>query len=262
MRLWVLSDLHVELTHGWDLPPPNARPQFDVMVMAGDLIPRMERGVKWLLERVQDRPIIYISGNHEFYGADFDRTIEKARTLAIGTNIHVLENDTVVIDGVRFIAATLWTDFAAFGNPDTAMLAAANNMNDYRRIRTSNYGRRIRPIDTLRRHEASRKFIDSELVKSHEGATVVVTHHGPDLQAAKPGHETDILTAAYVSDLSETIVRTSPDLWIYGHTHCTDNRMLGGTRIISNAKGYGPYAPFGLSDFENFEFDPMLTIEV
>ncbi|WP_371259238.1 metallophosphoesterase [Bradyrhizobium sp. WSM1743] len=68
----------MELTRGWDLPAGDARPQFDVLVIAGDLIPRMERGVTWLLERVPDRPVIYVAGNHEFYGTDIDRTVEKA----------------------------------------------------------------------------------------------------------------------------------------------------------------------------------------
>jgi hypothetical protein len=57
--LWIMSDLHLELTRGWDLPDPDACPDFDVMIVAGDLIPRMERGVKWLLERVPDRPVFY-----------------------------------------------------------------------------------------------------------------------------------------------------------------------------------------------------------
>jgi hypothetical protein len=56
--LWILSDLHLELTRGWDLPLGEAPPHLDVMVVAGDLIPRMERGVAWLLERVTDRPVI------------------------------------------------------------------------------------------------------------------------------------------------------------------------------------------------------------
>jgi hypothetical protein len=31
----------------------------------------------WLLARVTDRPVLYIAGNHEFYGCDIDRTVEK-----------------------------------------------------------------------------------------------------------------------------------------------------------------------------------------
>ncbi len=49
VRLWVISDVHLELTRGWDLAGPAEPPQFDVLVVAGDLVPRMERGVRWLL---------------------------------------------------------------------------------------------------------------------------------------------------------------------------------------------------------------------
>jgi hypothetical protein len=85
MRLWIMSDLHIELTRGWDLPTRDARPTYDVLIVAGDLVPRAERGVHWLLDRVPDRPVVYIMGNHESYGTDIDRTLEKAKAAATGS---------------------------------------------------------------------------------------------------------------------------------------------------------------------------------
>ena len=87
-----MSDLHVILTRGWDLAPPAERPEFRVLIMAGELIPRAERGVRWLEERVPDKPAIYVLGNHEAYGADEARTVEKAMDAARGTKIYVLQN--------------------------------------------------------------------------------------------------------------------------------------------------------------------------
>jgi predicted phosphodiesterase len=40
VRIWLLSDLHIELTRGWDLPAAGARPDYDVLVLAGDIITR------------------------------------------------------------------------------------------------------------------------------------------------------------------------------------------------------------------------------
>jgi hypothetical protein len=45
MRLWVSSDLHLELSRGWDLSSADMRPDFDVLVVARDLISHTERGV-------------------------------------------------------------------------------------------------------------------------------------------------------------------------------------------------------------------------
>src|SRR5258707_3426584 len=93
--LWEVSDLHLELTRGWDLPSAGARPRFDVLVVAGDLIPRMERGVAWLRERVPDRPVIYVRGNHEGYGCDVDRTVDKANHATQCSTVFVLPNEAI-----------------------------------------------------------------------------------------------------------------------------------------------------------------------
>jgi Icc-related predicted phosphoesterase len=261
VKIWVLSDIHLELTRGWDLPSGTDRPEFDVLVVAGDLVPRMERGVAWLRERVNDRPVVYIPGNHEMYGTDIDRTVEKARAAAANTNVHVMQNDICTINGVQFIAATLWTDFNLFGNAPFAMDRAMVAMNDYRRIRKNNHEYRLRPADTLARHLESRVFIATELAKPFDGSRVVITHHGPHRGAVRVGHESDVLSAAYCSDLTDIIDRWSPDLWIYGHTHESEDSIIGSTRIITNAKGYGPWLPDN-PRADNPHFDPLLVIEI
>jgi Icc-related predicted phosphoesterase len=220
----------------------------------------MERGVAWLRERVQDRPVIYIAGNHEAYRCDIDRTRKKAKEAAVGGNVIVLENECVVLNGVRFVAGTLWTDFRLFDDPEVAMRVAGQQMNDYRLIRIQAYARRLRPLDTLARHVATRAFIERVLAESFAGPTVVVTHHGPHRGALKSGQEYDVVSAAYVSDLTPLIRKYQPQLWIYGHTHRSDDTIIGRTRIVSNAKGYGPRLAGG--HWENPCFAPKLTIEV
>jgi Icc-related predicted phosphoesterase len=263
MRLWILSDLHLELTRGWDLPPPAGRPAFDVLVVAGDLIPRVERGVLWLRERVDDRPVIYVPGNHEFYGCDIDRTVEKARAAAAGSNVHVLQNEAVTFGDVTFAGATLWTDFDLFDDPDYAMTVAGDTMNDYRKIRARNYELRLRPAHTLKRHMESRDFIARELRKG--GRHVVVTHHGPVPAAARRGFERDISSAAYTSDLRALIRQDAPELWVFGHTHESRDFEVRdfevrSTRIVSNAKGYGPWRDG--ETWDNSNFNPHFVIEI
>ncbi|WP_244600263.1 metallophosphoesterase [Afipia felis] len=253
-----MSDLHLELTRGWDLPIGEARPDHDVMIIAGDLIPRMERGIAWLTERFTDKPIIYVPGNHEFYGHDIDRTVEKARKAANGTNVRILQNDAVVIDRILFVGATLWTDFALFDNRDYAMKCAGEIMNDYRKIRKQRHELRLRPADTLARHIETRNFISTAARDYQADRTVIVTHHGCLRETVKAGSENDLLSAAYASDCSDLVEQV--DLWIYGHTHESRDFTKGRTRIVSNAKGYGPWNPGQKS--ENQYFDPKYVLEI
>jgi Calcineurin-like phosphoesterase len=214
--LWILSDLHLELTRGWDLPSGDARPRFHVLVVAGDLIPCMERGVKWLHERVPDRPVIYIAGNHEGYGCDIDRTIEKAKEAAAGTSIHVLQNESVQIGDVTFAGATLWTDFDLFADRRLAMRIAGERMNDFRKIRLHQYQDRFLPKHALARHLQSRGYLEAEMRKPRGGRLVVVTHHAPHPDRSLPRYRSgqlsdeEILTAAYRSDLT-ALMSPRPD---------------------------------------------------
>lgn len=256
MLLWVLSDLHLESTRGWDLPSGDARPHFDVLVVAGDLITRMERGVKWLLQRVTDRPVIYVAGNHEAYGTDIDRTIEKARIAAAGTNLHILQNDSITISGTIFLGATGWTNFNLFGDQARAMQVAGEAMNDYKKIRVRNYELRLRPAHTLARHMETRAFLERKLSRPKTLPRVVVTHMGFHEEAVRQGFERDLISAAYTSrDPIE-----GADLWIYGHTHERRDFRAGATRVISNAKGYGPWRKG--ETWENPHFDPNLIVEI
>jgi predicted phosphodiesterase len=264
LRLWIQSDQHLELTRGWDLPAVGDRPAYDGLVVAGDLITKMERGVAWLLERVTDRPVFYIPGNHEAYGCDIDRTVEKARLLAAGTNVHVMQNDVVQIGDVTFIGATFWTDFDLFGDADYAMMSAAETMNDYRKIRLANYTLRLRPRHTLQRHQESREFIARELRKPKLGTRVLITHMGLHPTAIRRGFEQDISSAAYTSDCSD-LLALGVDVAIHGHTHETYDRMVPGVtgvgvRMVTNQKGYGPWSPN--ETWENKDFDPNFVIEI
>jgi predicted phosphodiesterase len=273
VRLWILSDLHLELTRGWDLPSGADRPAFDVLVVAGDLTPRMERGVAWLLERVPDRDVVYVMGNHEAYGVDVDRTVEKARAAAAGTNVRVLQNETVRIGDVNFAGATLWTDFDLFGDQRRAMLVAADRMNDFRKIRVNRYVERFRPQHALARHMESRAFLEAELRKERPGPLVVVTHHAPHrvaMRLSDPPTSDEILTAAYYSDLTALMVPAPDDgrgalrpadVWIYGHTHESFDAHIGATRVITNAKGYGPWGSQN-PVWDNPHFDPHYVIEI
>lgn len=257
MLIWLFSDCHLEMSV-WDIPAD--RPQFDVLVVAGDLITRAERGVAWLRERFPNNHVVYVMGNHERYGTDFRATVDKARLAAQGSLVHVLENESVEIDGIEFLGATLWTDLALRGEATVpaAMEAARRGMNDYRQIRIDHYTRRLRPEDTLQAHRESIAFLRERCSRDPGRPRVIVTHHSVDPDA--PGLRHDLLAAAYSSRLLGLVEELRPDCWLSGHIHRTGTKVAGRTRLIANAKGYGPFERGG--SWQNREFDPRFTFTV
>ncbi|MCH2209521.1 MAG: metallophosphoesterase, partial [Lentisphaerales bacterium] len=61
MRIQVLSDLHIE-DQDFTIPETDA----DVIVLAGD-IHEGTRAIPWIKAQT-DKPVIYVAGNHEYYG--------------------------------------------------------------------------------------------------------------------------------------------------------------------------------------------------
>ncbi|MCC4118445.1 metallophosphoesterase [Aromatoleum toluclasticum] len=236
MKLLIASDLHLELGEAWEPPPID----YDVLVLAGDI----DAGTKGF-ERFRSRdgrPLIYVCGNHEYYGRSLQATLDELRALS-SHDAHFLENSSVQIGDVRFLGATLWTDFELHGlaKRREVMATAAEQMADYDRIFVSKDGPkpvRLTPADTLRLHQESRAWVTCELAKSHAGPTVVVTHAAPSLQSIGLRFRTDLISASFASDLEAMIEEYQPELWVHGHTHNAADYHIGATRIVGNPKGY------------------------
>jgi predicted phosphodiesterase len=250
VKVLVLSDLHTEFA-----PFRPRATDADVVVLAGDIGTKLS-GIEMALAEFSDRPVIYVAGNHEYYGAALPRLTEKMRARAAGSNVHFLENEAVVIDGVRFLGCTLWTDFALFGVDErfTCLGEAETQMTDYLRIRRSPTFRRLRPHDTCILHGGSRRWLEGELVAAFDGPTIVVTHHAPSLASIPEAFRDDMLSAAYASDLSEWMLGKPIDLWIHGHTHNRLDYVVSGIRVVSNQRGYIDELVVG--------FDPGFVVEV
>jgi predicted phosphodiesterase len=256
MRLWILSDLHLEFE--W-FKVPDPVPDVDVCICAGDILNKgVVPSVRWIAENLpKDMPIILVAGNHEFYRSVFDGSIAAGRAEAARhPNIHFLEDDVVEIQGTRFLGATLWTDFELYEDARLAMEVARTSLNDYHLI----FSRRVpfdrlHPSHTARKHRDSREFLDRELLRAQGKPTVVVTHHAPSLQSVAPEYKFDTLTAAFASDMDAFISRHGPRLWVHGHVHHRVDYMIGDTRVLANPRGY-PKEPSFRS------FDPRLVIEI
>lgn len=227
MKIQIYSDLHLEFAR-FDPTPCDA----DVVILAGDINIK-SRGVTWANDTFQC-PVIYVCGNHEYYGGHIGHTLRKMKNAAL-PHVHVLENEMLILDGTRFLVTTAWTDYSSTGDVVAAKRVAWDSMNDFLVIRADLDYRRLRPDDLVAKSMRARRWLAQELDKPFDGKTVVVTHHAPALDHLgddHPGH----LVAAYANDWSELLSKT--DLWIHGHTHFAADFLKNGCRVVSNPRGY------------------------
>lgn len=250
MRLHVVSDLHVEFG-AFELPAVEA----DVVVLAGD-VGLGTAGVRLARQWSDGRPVLFVAGNHEYYRHALPALTGELRAAAAGSDVHVLENDEVVLDGIRFLGCTLWSDFLAAGpeEMERSMAVCARLLNDYEVVTWSVLGRTLRPEDTVALHQASRRWLAERLAVAHDGPTVVITHHAPLVRVMprEPVHRA--LLGAFASDLTELMGGDRVEVWIYGHTHRVADLVVEGTHVVSNPRGY-PHEPVE-------GFDPTLVVEV
>lgn len=253
MKLHVLSDLHLNVA-AFEAPETDA----DIVILAGD-IARPKEAIAWA--STVPKPLLYVPGNHEYYGGSMTSTVQEMRQLCSRSDIHVLDNDAVVIDGVRFLGTTLWTDFQLFDEEEKCDLAineALNFVRDFSRIRMDEVSEALfTPAASAAQFARHANWLEERLAESFQGTTVVITHHAPSPKSVHPRFSDSPLNACFVSDAERLLDGKCVALWIHGHTHDSFDYFLNNTRVLCNPRGY---ARNGVS--ENPNFDPGLVIEL
>jgi 3',5'-cyclic AMP phosphodiesterase CpdA len=265
MRVAILSDLHLEFEA---FEAPASLRQADVVILAGDIHNGVE-ALHWARRSFPDQPIVQVAGNHEFFGACWQRLLDDLRRTAAELDIDFLENDRVRIGGVEFLGATLWTDFELFSAPgrplrmsaDDAKALMQRRMVDYSLIRWRDAAqpggeRVLTPDDSAGLHRQSRAWLAGQLADPPGGPRVVVTHHLPSWRSVSPAFLRAASNAAFASDLDAFFGPMA--LWIHGHTHHSFDYMAGTTRVIANPRGY----PMKSGGCENPLFEPALLVDV
>jgi predicted phosphodiesterase len=253
MKLNILSDLHLGFA---SMAPP--RNDADVVVLAGD-IGRPDAAIAWAA--ALDKPVLYVPGNHEFYGDSIDGTLGRLRQLCAGTCVDLLDSAEVFLGGVRFLGATLWTDFRLFNTPalDAAARAeAVRCMRDFSRIRGGAATQSpFQPDDAARLFARQSRWLARALARPFDGPTVVITHHAPSRSSIHPRYDGALLNACFVSDAEHLLDAGRVALWVHGHTHDSFDYTLGRTRVVCNPRGY---ARNGVC--ENAQFDADFIVEI
>jgi len=243
MRILLLSDLHLEL---WRECAPQidvSVSQPDVVILAGD-INAGAKAVAWAAETFASVPVLYVAGNHEFYGHWLDRVPTEIRAACEQTgNLKFLDCDEVVIGDVRFLGCTLWTDFQLYGRDQrqAAMRAAEAGINDYNRIRIQDTGyRKIRAADTEKLHVVHRNWLREPVIRANDtelDQIAAILNAGGNItiyggSGCRGAHAEIMATAAL---LNAPIARTSraKDALQYDNPY-----DIGMTGLIGNESGY------------------------
>lgn len=280
MKIAVCSDLHLEFG---DLDLANNE-NADVLILGGDIfvaddlsacgtVLPVTQSVQARAERYnnfvvrcsrQFAHVILIMGNHEHYHGDFARTANIIRgTFGDLHNVHFLDKEWRIINGVLFYGGTLWTDMN--GEDPLTLYQIAGMMNDYRGVKNStktvqhrvpsldennpdgfNFRERpaqFRPEDSVEDHKAFLKGLDEALALHPDLPTVVVGHHAPSKASTHPRYRSEwLVNGAYSTNLDNYILdRRQIRLWTHGHTHEDFDYMIGTTRIVCNPRGYDGY---------------------
>jgi len=274
MNVQIASDLHLELLRrdprlrSWQVvePAPNAA----LLILAGDIhqgAAAVEAFLDWPV------PVLIVPGNHEAYESTIQNSLAAMRAAAEGTQVRVLQREVAVIEGVRFVAATLWSDPAVMGEREAAArVALLQTMVDYRLIATDRPGAnpqdRLTIDETTDHHRRDRAWLETVINQDFEGPTVVITHHLPSQRSIAPRYAGSLSNAGFVSELESLMGAERVQLWIHGHTHSSFDYIVAGTRVVCNPRGYArglgsnPEQARPTLSFENPEFQPALLIEI
>jgi predicted phosphodiesterase len=261
MRFQLASDLHLEHLQrsfpGERLISPAAGAE--LLVLAGDIA----NGTAAIdLFKDWPVPVLYVAGNHEFYGESFEQARIDLKAASAGTAIQFLDNDTAEYGGVRFLGATLWTDYCFYEERTQrqSMSVAGNSLNDHRVIRTQEGN--FSTDRALAEHTISRDWLTRQLRLPYAGKTVVITHHGPHEKSVHPRFKGEPLNTAFISNLGSLVEQA--DVWVHGHVHDFCDYIVGKCRVVVNPRGYPlnrNTVDFTDLKFENPAFKPFCVID-
>lgn len=264
VNIQLLSDLHLESNPNFTAQPV---PGADVLVLAGDIgsyqkgslldelnisdfglarfspLPVERGGAGW------PTPVLFVPGNHEYDGLDFDETHVRLRETCERLGMVWLERETVVIEGVRFVGSTLWTDFDALsaGQAQAADITVGEQLKAREKaFRAANFylqknhsfraGQPLLAVDVREEGLKSQAWLRQALAVPFEGPTVAVTHFAPSLLSADPRYGLVPGTAGFCNALDDLLPLAG--LWLHGHLHCAIDYVSRGCRVVANPLGY------------------------
>ena len=264
MNIQLLSDLHLESNpHFKPVPLPGA----DLLVLAGDIgsypqgslltslgiadfglarfspLPVAQGGAAW------PTPVLFLPGNHEYDGLDFEETGLRLRQTCARLGLIWLERESVVMQGVRFIGSTLWSDFDALSTREAARgdITLGQQLKAREKaFRAANFylkknhslrdGQPMLATEVRDQGLLAQAWLREALAQPFDGPTVAVTHFAPSLLSADPRYGLTPGTAGFCNSLDDLLPLAR--LWLHGHLHCPNDYVSQGCRVVANPLGY------------------------
>jgi predicted phosphodiesterase len=264
MKIQLLSDLHLEVHPQFVAEPA---PGADVLVLAGDIGAyqgsHQVDGENFGLERFSPlpqyagwpAPVVFVPGNHEYDMQDFDVARERLQRICERLGLIWLDRETTVLDGVRFIGTTLWSDFDAMAMHEGVTDATHLHRLREKAFRAANFylartggTRHGEPFLAAPMREECllcQDWLRAALARPFDGPTVAVTHFAPSLRSADPRYGLVPGTAGFCDVMDDCLPYA--DLWLHGHLHCPSDYVAQGLRpdgsawqcrVVANPLGY------------------------
>jgi Icc-related predicted phosphoesterase len=254
VKLQIMSDLHIANwgqsrgVNYWNQTfPQETQAAVDVLVLAGDIVSFSRRQWAWSVARLQEfmaryKRVLYVPGNHEFYGTDIGDGRTDLDLMAMATGVDVLYPGKVIeIEGQRFLGGVMFQPNQRANAPGIPW--PANNISDHWCINDFD-------IEAPAQYDVLRTFLEKELRQGD----IVITHHAPSVGSLDAQWFNDPCNRWFITpEMEPLILERKPKLWIHGHVHTPFDYVLGETRIIANPKGYPG---------EGVRFNPQLIVEV
>ncbi|HQQ71144.1 MAG TPA: metallophosphoesterase [Alicycliphilus sp.] len=264
MKIQLLSDLHLEVHPRF---APSPAPGADVLVLAGDigsyqagsLLADEDFGLARFSPLPQyagwPTPVVFVPGNHEYDGQDFDAAHARLRRVCERLGLIWLERGSVVLDGVRLVGTTLWSDFDALADHGAVTDMGQRLKLREKAFRAANFylaktggTRHGEPfLAPQMRAQAllCQAWLRAALAQPFAGSTVAITHFAPSLRSADPRYGLTPGTAGFCNAMDDCLPHVA--LWLHGHLHAPSDYQAQGLhadgrpwrcRVVANPLGY------------------------
>lgn len=259
LKVFWSSDLHLENSN-FD---KHSLISSGILILIGDISADFSLLDSFFRKVNPNVNVVYIPGNHEFEAKTIQEVVPYLKDfLSIYPNVRVLNNESCVIEGVKIIGSTLWTNFEISDNQirkDVLERVDAQfpEFNSTVIIGDNGKGRRFTVLDAVDLFNESVKFLEFELKHNRSKLpTIVATHFTPSHRSTHPRFKDDAMNAYWSNQLDHLIPLA--DYWLHGHTHDSHEYYVDNCFVGCNPRGNSKLMNLA----SNPKFDILKHIEI